>query len=235
MRYIYIYIYKTEGKDKHKVKLHKYLNELIKITPRNIICWHPREYLHVICAKDVLGSRHGNSSIILDTRRPGVNLLLLLVPNPQPLITGSKLFDWQGWWRHPRCHEGWGRREHRKDWSASIRDRDGLSPNCKQGLVLLVPHPGIHVLIKLRRHFCKKRTLVNNYTSKHKKKNGNTDELNTYSFFPQYWWVATRKKMGLDLNNKTQESEDPQGRPNFLLSWCTLSPSQHNLGTYSWA
>ena len=74
----------------------------------------------------------------------------------------------------------------RKDRSASVRDTDELSPNCRQGLVLLIPHPRIHVLIKLRRHFCKKRTLVNNYMSKHKKKKGNTDEPNTYSFFPQY-------------------------------------------------
>ena len=75
------------------MKLHNYLDELVKMMPRNVICWHPREHLHLVCAEDVLSSRHENSSIIPDARRPRVNLLLLLVPNPQPLITGSKLFD----------------------------------------------------------------------------------------------------------------------------------------------
>ena len=42
----------------------------------------------------------------------------------------------------------------------------------------------IHILIKLRCHFYKKRTLVNNCTGKHKKKKGNADEPNTYFFFP---------------------------------------------------
>ena len=89
----YIKKERRKGNDKHKVKLHKYLDELVKMTPRNFICSHPREHLHVVCAEDVLSSRHGNSSVILDARRPGVNLFLLLVPNPQPPIAGSKLFD----------------------------------------------------------------------------------------------------------------------------------------------
>ena len=202
------------------------------MTPHNVICWHPREHLHLVCAEDVLSSRHGNSSIIPDVRRPEVNLLLLLVPNPQPFIARSKLFDWRSWWRRPCWYGGWGRRERHKDWSASVRDTDGLSPYCRQGLVLLVPHPSIHILIKLRRHFYKKRTLVNNCTGKHKKKKGNADKPNTYFFFPQYRWVAARKKMGLGLDNKTQESEDSQGRPNFLSSLRTLSPFQHDPSTY---
>ena len=201
--------------------------------PRNFIGRHPRENLHVVRAKDILSSRHGNSSVIPDARRPVVNFLLLLVPNPQPFIAGSKLFNWRGWWRRSCCHEGWEGRERHKDWSASIHYTDRLSPYCRQGLILLIPHPSIHVFVKFRRHFCKKRTLVNTYPSKHQK--SNTDEPNTYSFFLQYRWVAARKKMGLDLNNKMQESEDPQDRPNFLLSWHTLSPSQHDPGTYSWA
>ena len=151
--------------------------------PCNFICWHPWEYLHVVCTEDILSSCHGNSSVISDARRPRVNLLLLLVPNPQPLIAGGKLFNWRGWWCRSHHHGGWGRRERRKDWSASIRDTDELSPNCRQGPILVVPHLSVHVFVKFRHHFCKKRTLVNIYPSKHQK--SNTDEPNTYSFFLQ--------------------------------------------------
>ena len=156
----------------------------MKMTPRNVIYWHPREHLHLIYAKDILSSRHWNSSVIPDARRPGVNLLLLLLPDPQPLIVGSKLFDRQGWWRRPCWYGGWERRERCKDWSASVHDSNGLSPYCRQGLILLIPYHRIHIFIKLRRHFYKKRALVNNYTSKHKKKKGNIDEPKTYFFFP---------------------------------------------------
>ena len=71
-----------EGRGRHGVKLHGYLDELMKMTPRNVIYWHPREHLHLVCAEGILRSRHLNSSVIPDARRPGVNLFLLLLPNP---------------------------------------------------------------------------------------------------------------------------------------------------------
>ena len=33
---------KRKGKDRHKVKLHSYLDKLVKMMPRNVICWHPK-------------------------------------------------------------------------------------------------------------------------------------------------------------------------------------------------
>ena len=66
------------------------MDELVEMT--SFIGWHPREYLQVIRAEDIVSPRHGNSNVILDARRPGVNFLLLLVPNPRPFISGSKLF-----------------------------------------------------------------------------------------------------------------------------------------------
>ena len=103
------------------------------MTPRNFIGWHPRENLHVVRAKDILSSCHGNSSVIPDARRPVVNFLLLLVPNLQPFIAGSKLFNWRGWCRHSCCHEGWEGRERRKDWIASVRYTDRLVPITDKG------------------------------------------------------------------------------------------------------
>ena len=140
------------------------------------------------------------------------------------------------WWgrrRRPRCHRGWGGRECCKDGSTSFRYTDRLSPEGRQGLVLLTPYLSIHVFVKFCCHFYKKRTLVNIYPSKHQE--DNTDEPNTYSFFIQFLWCAARREMGSDLSNKTQESSDPQDCPNFLLSWHILSLFQHDSGTYFWA
>ena len=192
----------------------------MEITPHNFIGWHPREYLQVIRAKDILSPCHGNSSVIPNARGPRVNFLFLLVPIPWPLISRSKLFHWQGWWCRPHHYRGWEGRERCKDWSTSVCYMDGLSPNGRQGLVLLTPYPSIHVFVKFCRHFCKKRTLVNIYPSKHQE--GNIDEPNTYSFFLQSLWCAARREIGLD-------------RPNFLPSWRSLSLSQHDPSTYSWA
>ena len=83
----------------------------MEMTPHNFVDWHPWEYLQVIRAKDILSPCHGNSSVILDVRGPGVNFLLLLIPSPWPLISGSKLFHWRGWWCCPHRHRGWGGRE----------------------------------------------------------------------------------------------------------------------------
>ena len=212
--------------------LHRYLDELMEMTPNNFISWHSREYLQVICVKDILSPCHGNSSVIPDVRGPGVSFLLLLIPNPWPLISGSKLFHWWGWRHRPRRYRGWGGRECCKDGSTPVRYTDGLSPNGKQGLVLLTPHPSVHIFVKFHRHFCKNWTLVNIYPSKHQ--DGNTDEPNIYSFFLQSLWSAARREMGLDLNNKMQESMDPQDCPNSIPSWCILSLFQHDPGTYFW-
>ena len=74
------------------VKLHSYLEELMKMTPRNVICWHSQEHLKIVYAEGILSSRHGDSGVIPDTRRPGVNLFFLLLPNSQPFVAGRKLF-----------------------------------------------------------------------------------------------------------------------------------------------
>ena len=74
------------------MKLHSYLYELMKMTPRNVIYWHSQEHLKLVCAEGILSSCHGDSGVIPDTRRLGVNLLFLLLPNSQHLVAGRKLF-----------------------------------------------------------------------------------------------------------------------------------------------
>ena len=83
---------KEIGRSMQGVKLHSYLYELMEITPRNFVCWHSKDHLKLVCAKGILSSRHGDSGVILDTRRPGVNFFFLLLPNSQPLVAGRKLF-----------------------------------------------------------------------------------------------------------------------------------------------
>ena len=147
-------------------------------------------------------------------------------------MSGSKLFHWRGRRRHPHRHKGRGGRERYEDGGTSFRYTNWLSPKGRQGLVLLIPHPSIHVFVKLCCHFCKKRTLVNIYPSKHQ--GGNTDEPNTYSFFLQFLWYAARRGVGPNPSNRTQESADLQDRPNFQPSWCILSLFKHDPGTCFW-
>ena len=146
-------------KDEWKAKLRRYLDELMEMTPHNFIDWHPREYLQVICAKDILSSHHGNSSVISNASGSGVNLLLLLIPSPWLLMSRSKLFHWRGRRHRPHRHRSWGGRECCDDGGISFHYTDGLSPEGRQGLVFLIPHPSIHVFVKLSRHLCKLYTL----------------------------------------------------------------------------
>ena len=137
----------------------------MEMTPHSFISGHPREHLQVIYAKDVLSTCHGNPNIIPDTKGSGVNLLLLLIPSPWLLMPGSKLLNWRGRQccpHHPRGRNG---RKCCKNGGTYLRYTERLSPNGRQGLVFLVPHPGIHVFVKLHPHFCKRRTLVNIYPS----------------------------------------------------------------------
>ena len=153
----------------------------MEVMPHNFIGGHPQEHFQVMCTKDVLSMRHGNLGIIPDAGGSGVNLFLLLIPNPWPLMPRSKLLHRRGWRCCPHRPRGRSGRKRCKYEGPSLRYTNGLSPNSRQGLVLLVPHPRIHVFVELCRHFCKRRTLVNIYPSMHK--GVNTDEANTYSFF----------------------------------------------------
>ena len=95
-KYVYIYIYifffypkkKIQTKD---INLHKYLDELMEVTPHNLIGRHPQEYFHVINTKNILSTCQGNPNINPDTRRSGVSLLFLLIPSPWFLMPRSKL------------------------------------------------------------------------------------------------------------------------------------------------
>ena len=198
----------------------------MEVTPHNLIDRHSREYFHVISTKDVLSTCQGNPSIIPNTRRSGVNLLFLLVPSPWPLMPWSKLLYRGGRQRYPYRPRSWSGQKSCKYGGPSLRYTDGLSPNSGQRLILLAPHPGIHVLVELRCHFFKGKTLVNTYPSMYE--GVNTDKPNTYSFFLQYLGCARRREMGSDLGNRMQGSADLQDCPNFQPSWRTLSLSQHN-------
>ena len=50
------------------MKSHGYLHELVQMTPRDVISWHSREHLKLVCAKGFLSSCHRDSTIIPDVR-----------------------------------------------------------------------------------------------------------------------------------------------------------------------
>ena len=198
----------------------------MEVTPYNLISKHPQEYFHVIKTKDVLSTCQGNPSIVPDARRSGVNLLFLLIPSPWLFMPGSKLFHRGGRRRCPHRPKSRSGQKSCKYGGPSLHYTDGFSPNSGQGLIFLAPHLGIHVLVELRCHFYKGKTLVNTYPSMYK--GVNTDEPNMYSFFLQYLCYARHREMGSYLGNRTQGSTDLQDRPNSQLSWHTLLLFQHD-------
>ena len=60
------------------------------------------------------------------------------------------------------------------------------------------------------------------------------DEINTYSFFLQYWEFAGRRRMGRDQDFRRRGSTDLPSRPSSQSSGRTLWPFQRAPYTCSW-
>ena len=158
----------------------------MEMMPRNVICWHPWEHLHLVCVEGILSSRHRNSSIIPNVRRPRANLLLLLLPKPQPLIAGRKLFNRRVGDATPAGVEVGEEGSVAKIKAPLSVMWTDLVPRADKGssfLFLIIAYISLLnfvVISKKRKHLS---TIIQVNT---KTKKGNTDEPKTYFFPLQY-------------------------------------------------
>ena len=167
------------------MSFHRYLDELVEMMTYNLIGRHSWEHLHVLSNKDVMRPHQGNPRIFPNSRRSGVNLLLLLVPNSLPFTPRINLLNWSVRRSSPHCFGVGSGRSCCSDGAALLHHPHSLSPKTRQGLVLFGPHPSIHTLVKFSCHSYKRKALVKkkkNFLKKREK--GRNDELNTYTFSP---------------------------------------------------
>ena len=165
------------------VNLHKYLGELVEMTAHNLDGRGAREHFHLLGSKGLLRLYQRNPSIVPDTRRSRVSLVLQLVPSMLPLILkGNNLLNQGRWGGRPRRFSAWSNRGSQSDEGPLIHHLHSFGPKIRKGLILPNPHLGVHTLIKICRHPCKRKTLVK---KKEKKKEKTvTSQMNTHSSSP---------------------------------------------------
>ena len=140
--------------------LHRYLDDLEEMMAHNLVGRHSRELLHVLGSKGVRRLWQGGPHIALDTRRLGVNLLLLLVLSSLPFTPRVGLFNWSIQRGRPHYFNARSRRSHYSDGAALLHHPHILGPKTGQGLILLSPHPCVHTLVKFSCHSYKRKALV---------------------------------------------------------------------------
>ena len=191
---------------------------------RNHIEWHPGKDLEVLNIHKPMCPFHGHTLVIPDCGWARTNFFLLLFLTWQSLPfrrRGRDLFNWHSWRSCPYILNPRNDRSGVCNWSNGRTfpvTRAPFFPIFDKGssfLDLIFAYISLLnlVIISTRKKHLKKKGRKKKDPSTHEKIN--TDEVNTYIFFPQCRCCARRREMGHGLGNRMQAFADLQGPPNF--------------------